>query len=148
MAKRRRSRAKKNRKKPRAPKRKPAGAKKKLKRAKKPARALKPARRKKSRRPRGRAGNAVELNLPRRAGLGPGAGGQSGDLEGLSGGADADSESVAELSEEGQGFEAEIVDAIEGAPDPDQGEVKTREIPEDDIPEEYDDDEKPGRFSR
>jgi len=54
--------------------------------------------------------------------------------------ADADSESVEELAEEGQDFEAEIVDAVEGAPDPDQGEIKTREIPEDDVPEEYEDD--------
>jgi hypothetical protein len=138
MAKRRKSRPKKIRKKPRAPRRKPARPKKKLKRAKKPSPSVKRARRKKSRRPRGRVGNAIELNLPTRAGLGPGAGGQSGDLEGLSGGADADSESVAELSEEGQGFEAELIDAVEGAPDPDESEVKTREVPEDDVPGEYD----------
>lgn len=54
--------------------------------------------------------------------------------------ADADSESVEELAAEGQDYEAEIVDAVEGAPDPDQGEIKTREIPENDVPEEYEND--------
>ena len=67
-------------------------------------------------------------------GLGPGSGGQSGDLEGLPEEALADSESVEELVEEGQAFEAGIVDAIENAPD---GEVRTREVPEDDVPKEY-----------
>jgi hypothetical protein len=63
--------------------------------------------------------------------------GQSGDIQGLSDVEDADSESVRELAEEGQDYEAEIVDAIENAPDPDVSEVKTREVPEDDVPEEY-----------
>ena len=49
----------------------------------------------------------------------------------------ADSESVEELVEEGQAFEAGIVNGIENAPDPDQAEVRTREVPEDDVPEEY-----------
>ncbi len=65
---------------------------------------------------------------------GPGAGsaGQSGDLEGLSDVESADSESVEELVEEGQDFEAELVNAVENAPDPDQGELTT-EVPEDDL---------------
>jgi hypothetical protein len=63
--------------------------------------------------------------------------GQSGDIEGLSDVEEADSESVRELAEEGQDYEAEVVDAIENAPDPDVSEVKTREVPEDDVPEEY-----------
>lgn len=62
--------------------------------------------------------------------------------------ATADSESVEELAAEGQDFEAEIVDAVEGAPDPDESEVKTRELPDNDVPGEYEDDEKPGRFTR
>ena len=70
-------------------------------------------------------------------GLGAEAAGQSGDTEGLSRGAVADSESVEELVEEGQAFEAGIVDAVENAPDADQGEIRTREVPEDDVPEEY-----------
>jgi len=53
-------------------------------------------------------------------GLGPGAGGQSGDIEGLPGVALGDSESVAELVQEGQDLEAERVSGIENAPDPDE----------------------------
>lgn len=64
-------------------------------------------------------------------------GGQSGDTQGLSGTEDVDSESVRELAEEGQDFEAGIVSGIENAPDPDVAEVKTREVLEDDVPEEY-----------
>lgn len=100
----------------------------------------KPARRKRASRPRGHAGQAGEITLPIRSGASPSSGGQSGDIEGLPGMADADSESVEELAAEGQDYEAEIVDAVEGAPDPDQGEIKTREIPENDVPEEYEND--------
>jgi len=63
--------------------------------------------------------------------------GQSGDLQGLSSNATADSESVQELLEEGQYFEAEAVRGVEDAPDPDQGEVRTKQVPEDDVPPEY-----------
>jgi hypothetical protein len=66
--------------------------------------------------------------------------GQSGDTQGLSDIEEADSESVEELTEEGQGLEADVIDAVENAPDPDVSEVKTREVPEDDVPEEYLDD--------
>jgi len=61
----------------------------------------------------------------------------SGDTEALSDIPDADSESVKELAAEGQYYEAEIVDAIENAPASDQGELKTREVPEDDVRPEY-----------
>ena len=64
-------------------------------------------------------------------------GGQAGDLQGLSGVAEGDSESVRELLEEGQAFEAEVIDAVQNAPDPDVAEVTTREFPEDDVPSEY-----------
>ena len=64
-------------------------------------------------------------------------GGQSGDTQGLSGIEDVDSESVRELAEEGQDFEAGIVSGVENAPDPDVSEVRTHEVPEDDVPEEY-----------
>ena len=74
-------------------------------------------------------------------GLGANSGGQSGDLQGLSNTASADSESVDELLEEGNALEAEIVDGVQNAPDADQGEVKTHEVPEDDVPEEYLDNE-------
>ena len=70
-------------------------------------------------------------------GVGPGSGGQSGDLQGLSNRAGADSESVDELLEEGNAFEAEVVDGVENAPDADEGEVRTHEVSEDDVPEEY-----------
>jgi len=63
--------------------------------------------------------------------------GQSGDLQGLSDVEEADSESVDELLEEGQSFEAEAVSGVENAPDADRGPVRTHEVPEDDVPEEY-----------
>lgn len=72
---------------------------------------------------------------------GPGSGGQSGDTQGLSNVDEASSESVLELIEEGQAFEAGIVSGIENAPDADAGPVRTREVPEDDVPEEYDEKE-------
>ncbi len=70
-------------------------------------------------------------------GLGPGSGGQSGDLQGLSNSAGADSESVDELLEEGNAFEAEVVEGVENAPDADRGGIRTHEVPEDDVPDEY-----------
>jgi N utilization substance protein A len=89
---------------------------------------------------RGTASPAGSIAFPRR-GLGAGAGGQSGDIEGLSSRASADSESVEELAEEGQSFEAEAVRGVEDAPDPDEAEVTTHEVPEDDVPKEYLDEE-------
>jgi hypothetical protein len=62
---------------------------------------------------------------------------QAGDLQGLSGVGEADSESVRELVEEGQAFEAEVIDAVEHAADPDVAEDTTREISVDDVPPEY-----------
>lgn len=47
----------------------------------------------------------------------PGSAGQSGDTQGLSDAAGADSESVEELAESGQGFEADVVQGIEDAAD-------------------------------
>jgi hypothetical protein len=63
--------------------------------------------------------------------------GQSGDLQGLSGIADADSESVEELLEEGQFYEAEVVSGVENASDDAEKPMHTREVPEDDVPDEY-----------
>jgi hypothetical protein len=48
---------------------------------------------------------------------------------------------VEELLEEGQYAEAEAVSGVENAPDADQGEVRTTQFPEDDVPEEYIDEE-------
>jgi hypothetical protein len=70
-------------------------------------------------------------------GLGAGTAGQSGDLQGLSGREAADSESVGELLEEGNAFEAEVVKGVEDAGDADEGEVVAHEVPEDDVPGEY-----------
>lgn len=50
---------------------------------------------------------------------------------------DVDSESVSELVEEGQAFEAGIVEGVEDAPDADEGDIKTGEVPEDDVQPEY-----------
>ncbi len=62
------------------------------------------------------------------AGLGPNAAGQSGDIENLPVTALGNSESVAELVEEGQDLEAEKVSGVENALDPDEGEVRTHGI--------------------
>ena len=75
-------------------------------------------------------------------GLGARSGGQSGDLQGLSNRAGADSESVDELLEEGNAFEAEVVKGVEDVPDADEGEIRTRQFPVDDVPTEYDDEER------
>jgi N utilization substance protein A len=62
---------------------------------------------------------------------------QSGDLQGLSRAEQADSESVDELVEEGNIFEAGAVAGVEEADNADEREVHTHEVPEDDVPEEY-----------
>jgi len=79
----------------------------------------------------------VEDSVNRPRGLGPESAGQSGDLQGLSESAGADSESVEELVEEGQALEADAVSGVEDAPDADTREVRVHERPEDDVPEEY-----------
>ena len=70
-------------------------------------------------------------------GGGTGSAGQSGDTQGLSDLAEAGPESVEELVEEGQSFEAEAIGGVEDAPDADVAEVHTRQVPEDDVPSEY-----------
>jgi hypothetical protein len=61
----------------------------------------------------------------------------SGDLQGLSNIECADSESVDELLEEGNAFEAEVVMGVENAEDAAEAEVYTHEVPQDDVPAEY-----------
>lgn len=63
-------------------------------------------------------------------GGGPGSAGQSGDTQGLPAMAEAGSESVQELLEEGQYFEAEVLLGVETAKDPDIAEVQTHELPD------------------
>lgn len=99
--------------------------------ARKAARKNKAARRERLARGVRSVGNAIAVMS---AGPGSGSAGQSGDIQGLSDVETADSESVRELVEDGQDYEAGIIDGIENAPDADQGEIKTREVPEDEIP--------------
>jgi hypothetical protein len=70
-------------------------------------------------------------------GLGARTGEQSGDLQGLSNVEGADSESVDELLEEGNAFEAEVVSGVEDAEGADESGVRTHEVPQDDVPGEY-----------
>jgi hypothetical protein len=116
-------------------KKKPAVAKKAV--GKKPPATKKSAAKKTS--PRQEVINPITLSG--RRGLGAASGGQSGDTQGLSRKSYDDSESVEELMEEGQYMEAEAVAGVENAPDADQGEVRTRQFPEDDVPEEYKDED-------
>jgi hypothetical protein len=62
---------------------------------------------------------------------------QSGDVQGLSNVESADSESVDELLEEGNAFEAGVVSGVEDSRNREGKEVRTREVPEDDVPGEY-----------
>jgi hypothetical protein len=62
---------------------------------------------------------------------------RSGDLQGLSDEPEAESESVRELLDEGQAYEAMVVDSVEKSQAADAGPVRTREVPEDDVPFEY-----------
>ena len=80
----------------------------------------------------------AESLAPKHAGKrpSPASAGQSGDDMGLSHEDAAGSESVAELVDEGQYFEAEAVSGI-ARPYPDEDEVHTHEVPADDVPMEY-----------
>jgi hypothetical protein len=137
MAKKKPARKKKaaGRKKP-ALKKKPA-PKKKPALKKKSAAKKKPVRRKKKKSARARQQTTNRFPSGSRRGLGSASGGQSGDTQQLSRKEDVDSESVEELEEEGQYFEAEAVSGVENAKDPDEGKVTTSEVPEDDVPPEY-----------
>jgi hypothetical protein len=121
-------------------KKKSAASKRPIRKAKRPSPKKKSVKTKKTaggKRPRRGSGPTEQSTAQIRQGLGPATGGQSGDIQGLSNVEDVDSESVQELAEEGQDFEAEVVAGVENAADPDVSEVKTREVPEDDVPEEY-----------
>ena len=75
----------------------------------------------------------------RETGLGPDSAGQSGDTQGLSDVAVAGPESVVELVESGEYFEADAIEGVEDSRDPDVAEVHTRQFREDDVPAEYQD---------
>jgi hypothetical protein len=107
---------------------------------------------KRAARPRARAGRpremaagskSVETVAVKPKALRARAGAGGGDYGGVSTVESVDSESADELLEEGQTFEAGIVSGVEDAPDADQGPVRTREVSQDDVPEEYDDKDRP-----
>ena len=99
-----------------------------------------PTKKKAPRASRATADQSSPTRIPQsQRGLGPESGGQAGDTQGLSRHESVDSESVEELMEEGQYLEAEAVSGVEDAPDADESEVHTREVLEDDVPEEYTD---------
>ena len=150
MAKRKSGRAKPARKggsrKRRPGKTKSAARRAPARRSSRPRVKKKASRKSPAKRKRASVASAVRRSAPRprarvepvgRRGLGAESGGQSGDTERISRSEIADSESVEELLEEGQAFEAGVVDGVENAPDADKGEVRTREVPEDDVPQEY-----------
>jgi len=119
-------------------------AKRKVARKKKAAPRKKAASKRKAirKKKRTRRGKSEVTNLVAttgQRGLGSASGGQSGDLQGLPRYPGVDFESVEELLEEGQSFEAEAVSGVETAKDPDEGEVTTSEVPQDDVPPEYTD---------
>jgi len=89
------------------------------------------ASRKPARKKNQREGPAFEKALGSRSGA------RSGDLQGLRDTESADSESIAELLEEGNAFEAGVVTGVEDAEDDQEREVHTHEVLEDDVPEEY-----------
>lgn len=128
---------KKNKKKAKSKKalRKKKTAHEKIARPKKAAPRKKKAARKK-RAVRGKSQSVASVRFEPE-GRGANSGGQSGDLQGLSNVAGADSESVDELLEEGNAFEAEVVEGVQNVPDADQGEIRTHEVQEDDVPDEY-----------
>ena len=70
------------------------------------------------------------------------AGAGGGDFAGASVVEGADSESVDELLEEGQTFEAGIVRGVEEADDDIEQEVRTHEVLQDDVPAEYDEEDR------
>jgi hypothetical protein len=90
-----------------------------------------------------RGSQSVETERLKRKGLGTRAGVGAGDYQGVSTVADVDSESAEELLEEGQAFEAGIVKGVEDAGDADESEVTTHEVPQDDVPGEYDGKDRP-----
>lgn len=73
----------------------------------------------------------------RKPGLGPESAGQSGDIQGLSDVPEAASESVVELVQEGQYVEAQLVQGVEESGEGDVEELSTRQVPLDNVPEEY-----------
>lgn len=74
-----------------------------------------------------RSATCTDKSVHKSKGLGPNSAGQSGDTQGLSDKAEADSESVTELVEEGQYLEAELIQGVEEAGNQDMAEVVTKQ---------------------
>jgi DNA-nicking Smr family endonuclease len=132
------------------PARKKAASTKAQKRPKKVAKRLTPKRKEKKRKEKKKVATAKPVRTTRKGvreeefpleATRRLSGELSGDLQGLSRREAADSESVDELLEEGNAFEADVVAGVESADDADEREVHTHEVPEDDVPSEYLDEE-------
>ena len=67
------------------------------------------------------------MEIPQPKSGDPDAGGQSGDTQGLAPNAEADAESVEELVESGQGYEAEVVAGVEDSADHPEEPLRPRE---------------------
>jgi hypothetical protein len=124
-------RAKKKSPKKKPSKKKPSQVKPAVKRATKPAARVKSVAKKQVRTKR----QTLDSELSRVGRVRTASG--DADSQGLSDVESADSESVGELIDEGNTFEAGVVSGVERADDADEKEVRTREFPEDDVPEEY-----------
>jgi N utilization substance protein A len=81
--------------------------------------------------------NMSKRDRKKRMETGPDSAGQSEATQQISDTPITDSESVEELAEVGNAFEADAIYGVENARDPDVAEVITHEIPEDDVPGEY-----------
>ena len=86
---------------------------------------------------------SVETVSLKPKGRGTRAGAGAGDFQGVSARRDVDFESAKELLEEGQAFEAGVVSGVENAGNADETEVTTHEVPQDDVPGEYNDKDRP-----
>ena len=107
----------------------------KKKQAKKKAAKARPPRKQRS------LGKGAQFSESAPSMLSTASGRQSADLQGVSRAEQADSESVDELVNEGNLFEAGAVAGVEEADNADEKEVHTHEVPEDDVPKEYLDEE-------
>jgi len=67
------------------------------------------------------------MTTKRDSASGPDSGGQSGDTQGLSNIADAADESVEELADTGQSYEADVVEGMEDAADHPEQPVRSHE---------------------
>jgi hypothetical protein len=88
----------------------------------------------------GNSGGGIEpfgVVSKRKRGTGPASAGQCGDTQGLPDIAEAGAESIEELVEEGQFFEAELMLGVERADEGELSAVRTHQVPEDDVPAEY-----------